>query len=91
MGLSETMDSAGTLGGPDAETVLAASQALVEGGMLPMPTDRVTPDVRRALQAVADRKSPGLYDVINDDDDLAEVLEGVANGSFGVGTVAAIQ
>lgn len=72
------------LGRPDGE-VRACSEILVAAGLLRAPTDTVTPDLRRALQAVADQRSPGLYDVMTDDRDLQEVLQGVVSGSWGIG------
>lgn len=85
MGLEETLPEAGTPMGMDAETVRAASQVLVSQGLLKMPTDRVSREMRQALQALADQFAPGLYDVMHEDKDLLEVLKGVANGTFGNG------
>lgn len=82
MGLGEGAEE--TLGRPAGE-VRACSEILVAAGLLRAPTDTVTPDLRRALQAVADQRSPGLYDVMTDDRDLQEVLQGVVSGSWGIG------
>ncbi len=89
MGLEETVEDAGTpLGSIDSSMVRAASEALVSQGLLSLPTDRVSKDMRRALQALADKFAPGLYDVVADDKDLLEVIKGVANGTFGNGADA---
>jgi len=71
--------------GVDPATIRAASEALVSMGVLRVPTDSVTPDFKRALQAAADQASPGLYDVIGNHDDCVEVIQGVANGTIGNG------
>jgi hypothetical protein len=82
MGLEDKADD---VLGEEPEEIMAASRALVSAGLLVSPTDKITPDLKRALQAAADQKAPGLYDVMSDSKDLDEALEGVGNGSWGIG------
>ena len=73
-------DSAALMGlGPDV--IMAATQELVEAGIMQAPADTITPEVQGALQAAADLAEPGLYD-LTEPGDLQELVTRLANGAI---------
>ena len=60
----------------DGALVMAATTKLAELGLPVQPTQQLTPDVVKALQAALDKVVPGLYNLSNPDD-LEEVLNGI--------------
>tara|TARA_Y100000034_G_C6783257_1_gene350238 strand:- start:372 stop:911 length:540 start_codon:yes stop_codon:yes gene_type:complete len=66
---------------PDLITV--ATTALVEAGFLDVASSEMTPELVQVLQQVADQIAPGVYNM-NNDADLMEFVNGIANGTIPV-------
>lgn len=63
--------------------VLKATTQLAAMGLLPAPTDALTPDVVAAIQAAMDKSDPGLYNTGNPTD-LAEAIDLLSGKVAGV-------
>ena len=66
---------------PDLITI--ATTALVEAGFLDVASSEMTPDLIQVLQQVSDQIAPGVYNM-NNDADLMEFVNGIANGTIPV-------
>ena len=66
---------------PDLITI--ATTALVEAGFLDVASSEMTPELIQVFQQVADQMAPGVYSM-NNDADLMEFVNGIANGTIPV-------
>ena len=69
------------------ELVMAATNTLVEAGMLEVASDTLTPEVLAVIAQIAEQFAPGLYDTTNPAH-VTEILDGIINGTIPVGTSA---
>lgn len=77
------MDTGVPLDMMSADIIQQATTKLVEAGFLDLATAELTPELIQVFQAVSDQLAPGIYD-LNDDADLMEFINGIANGTITV-------
>ena len=83
MAVDPFMDTGASLDMISPDMITIATTALVEAGFLDLASSELTPELVQTFQQVADQMAPGVYNM-NNDADLMEFVNGIANGTIPV-------